>query len=71
MEVKMTLGNRIFNSKVKSYNVKGKEAWLGYLVGPAGALLLNAILGSYLNQFYLDVAGLGYLWGGLFLGLLQ
>lgn len=69
MEVKMTLGNRIFNSKVKSYNVKGKEAWLGYLVGPAGALLLNAILGSYLNQFYLDVAGLGYLWGGLFLGL--
>ncbi len=69
MEVKMTLGKRFFNSKVKSYNVKGKEAWLGYLVGPAGALLLNAILGSYLNQFYLDVAGLGYMWGGLFLGL--
>lgn len=69
MEVKMTLGKRFFNSKVKSYNVKGKEAWLGYLVGPAGALLLNAILGSYLNQFYLDVAGLGYIWGGLFLGL--
>ena len=69
MEVKMTLGKRFFNSKVKSYNVKGKEAWLGYLIGPAGALLLNAILGSYLNQYYLDVAGLGYLWGGLFLGL--
>lgn len=31
---------------------------LGYLMGPLGALLLNATLTSYLNLFYTDVLGL-------------
>ena len=31
------------------------EKWLGYLLGPAGALLLNAVLATYLNVYYTDV----------------
>ena len=60
---------RLFNSKVHSKNVEGKEKWLGYLIGPAGALLLNAVLATYLNIFYTDVLGLTTIWGGLFLVL--
>lgn len=63
----MVLGNRIFDSRIKSKNITGKEKWLGYLLGPCGALLLNALFASYLNQYYQDVLGLGGLLGGLFL----
>lgn len=63
------LENRIFDSRVKSKNVTGKEKWLGYLLGPCGALLLNATLNIYLNQYYVDVLGLGALFGGLFIAL--
>ncbi len=54
-------------SRVKSAEVTKREKWLGYLVGPAGALLLNAVLASYLNVYYTDVLGLAHLWGGAFL----
>ena len=54
---------RFFNSRVHSKNVEGKEKWLGYLLGPAGALLLNAVLATYLNIYYTDVLKLT----GLFL----
>ncbi len=54
-------------SRVKSAEVTKREKWLGYLVGPAGALLLNAVLASYLNVYYTDVLGLASLWGGAFL----
>ena len=30
-----------------------KEKWIGYLIGPSGALLLNAVLASYLNIYYI------------------
>ena len=63
------LENRIFDSQVKSKNVTGKEKRLGYLLGPCGALLLNATLNIYLNQYYVDVLGLGALFGGLFIAL--
>ena len=63
------LNARIFNSRVHSKNVEGKEKWIGYLIGPAGALLLNAVLATYLNIFYTDVLGLSTVWGGLFLVL--
>jgi len=53
----------IFDSKIKSGNVTAKEKWFGYLLGPAGAMLLNAILATYLNIYYTDVLKLG----GLFL----
>ena len=61
------LSARIFNSKVHSKNVEGKEKWLGYLLGPSGALLLNAVLATYLNVYYTDVLKLTTVWGGLFL----
>ena len=54
-------------SRVKSAEVTKSEKWLGYLLGPAGALLLNAVLATYLNVYYTDVLNLTPLWGGLFL----
>ena len=54
-------------SRVNSEKVTKREKWLGYLVGPAGALLLNAVLATYLNVYYTDVLNLTPLWGGLFL----
>lgn len=57
----------LFNSRVKSRNVTNSEKWFGYLIGPAGALLLNAVLSTYLNIYYTDVLNLTSLWGGLFL----
>ena len=63
------LEKRIFNSQVKSKNVTGKERWLGYLFGPIGALLLNAILATYLNIYYTDVLKLTVISGGLFLAI--
>ena len=54
-------------SLIRSPEVKAREKWLGYLVGPAGALLLNAVLATYLNVYYTDVLNLTPLWGGLFL----
>ena len=55
------------NSLIKSPTVTRKEKWIGYLVGPAGALLLNAVLATYLNVYYTDVLKLTTLWGGAFL----
>ena len=55
------------NSCVKSPDVQRSEKWLGYLLGPAGALLLNAVLGTYLNVYYTDVLKLTSVWGGAFL----
>ena len=56
-------------SAIRSPEVKAKEKWLGYLIGPAGALLLNAVLATYLNVYYTDVLNLTPLWGGLFLAI--
>ena len=61
------LEKRIFDSKVKTESVKAGEKWLGYLIGPAGALLLNAVLATYLNVYYTDVLNLTHIWGGIFL----
>lgn len=54
-------------SRIRSDDVTRPEKWLGYLLGPAGALLLNAVLASYLNVFYTDVLKLTTVWGGVFL----
>lgn len=56
-----------FESRVQTRDVSGRERWLGYLVGPMGALLLNAVLATYLNVYYTDVLGLTGFWGGAFL----
>ena len=59
----------VFNSRIRSDTVTGSEKWLGYLLGPAGALLLNAVLATYLNVYYTDVLKLTPLWNGLFLAV--
>ena len=58
---------KLFQSKIHTEDVKPAEKWLGYLLGPAGALLLNAVLATYLNVYYTDVLKLTGLWGGAFL----
>ncbi len=63
------LSSPIFSSRVRSDTVTKSEKWLGYLLGPAGALLLNAVLATYLNVYYTDVLNLTPLWGGLFLAI--
>ncbi len=62
---------RLPASAIKSPEVTAREKWLGYLLGPAGALLLNAVLATYLNVYYTDVLKLAdlKLWGGMFLVL--
>lgn len=61
------LDNTLLKSKVNAQDVTGAEKWLGYLLGPAGALLLNAVLATYLNVYYTDVLKLTTVWGGAFL----
>ena len=38
-------------SRIRTEHTSRKEKWLGYLAGPSGALLLNAVLATYLNVF--------------------
>ena len=59
--------NKLIQSKVHTSDVGKAEKWLGYLLGPTGALLLNAVLGTYLNVYYTDVLKLTKIWGGAFL----
>ncbi|AXK89941.1 glycoside/pentoside/hexuronide:cation symporter, GPH family [Nocardia farcinica] len=61
------LNRPIWDSRIRSAQVGQAEAWLGYLLGPSGALLLNAVLATYLNVYYTDVLGLTAVWGGTFL----
>jgi GPH family glycoside/pentoside/hexuronide:cation symporter len=63
------LDKEYFNSRITSARVQRSEKWLGYLVGPSGALLLNAVLASYLNVYYTDVLKLTHAWGGTFLAV--
>lgn len=66
----MTLFDKRFaKSRIVSEDVTGKERWFGYLIGPMGALLLNAVLATYLNVYYTDVLKLTTLWGGVFLAV--
>ncbi len=63
----MKLSGKGWNSRITDPQVKAKEQWVGYLLGPAGALLLNAVLATYLNVFYTDVLKMTNVWGGVFL----
>ena len=67
MSMKSLVERPVFHTKVRSEKVARSEKWLGYLLGPAGALLLNAVLATYLNVYYTDVLKLGSIWGGAFL----
>ena len=67
---KSWLDSKFFDSRIKSPNVTATEKWIGFLLGPTGALLVNAILGGgFLNIFYTDVIGIGNLWKGMFLAV--
>jgi len=68
MQIKI-MDKAYLNSRITSENVQRKEKWLGYLAGPMGALLLNAVLASYLNVYYTDVLKLTHVWGGAFLAV--
>ncbi|MCM1188494.1 MAG: MFS transporter [bacterium] len=59
--------NKAMNSRIRSANVQASERIIGYFFGPAGVILLNGILATYLNVFYTDIIKVGGLWGGLFL----
>lgn len=61
------IADRLPVSRIQSQEVAKSEKWLGYLIGPSGALLLNAVLATYLNVFYTDVLKLTGVWGGAFL----
>ena len=67
MKTGRLLDRKVFQSRVHTAEVGRKEKWLGYLLGPAGALLLNAVLATYLNVYYTDVLKLTHIWGGAFL----
>lgn len=60
---------RGLSSRIHSKETTRGEKIFGYLLGPAGALLLNGILATYLNVFYTDVLNLTFVWGGAFLAL--
>lgn len=55
MKANKMFESKILGSRIHSKNVTNKEKWLGYLIGPCGALLLNAVLATYLNIYYTDV----------------
>ena len=67
MRMGTLLDHKAFQSRVRTEEVSRREKWLGYLLGPAGALLLNAVLATYLNVYYTDVLKLTHVWGGAFL----
>jgi len=50
---KNLLDSKFFDSRITSPNVTAKEKWIGFLIGPTGALLVNAILGGgFLNILF-------------------
>lgn len=65
--MKDMISQKLPESRVRSEAVTKSEKWLGYLLGPVGALLFNAVLATYLNVFYTDVLKLTGVWGGAFL----
>ncbi len=66
---KKFIDHKLFNSRIKTGEVLKREKWIGYLLGPSGALLLNAVLAIYLNVYYTDVLKLTHVWGGAFLAI--
>ncbi len=52
-----------------SGEISSVERYVGHLIGPLGYAFLNFFLGSYLNVYYTDICGLGYLWNGRFMSI--
>ena len=49
--------NPALKTRIKSSSVKIQEMAFGYLIAPFCAMISNAIFGSYLNRYYVDVQG--------------
>lgn len=65
------LSKSIFDTRIKTDEIKNSERWLGYFMGPAlVATVYAAVGGSYLNSFYTDVLHLSSFAGGMFLALM-
>ena len=65
------LDKPVFNSRIQTEDVKNKERWLGYFLGPALiATVYGAVGGSFLNSFYTDVLHMNAIAGGAFLALM-
>ncbi|MCM1104221.1 MAG: MFS transporter [Clostridium sp.] len=63
------LEKKFWNSKITTEDTTFKEKAFGYLLGPVGALLFNAIVNGYINVYYTDVLGLTAVAGGAFLAI--
>ncbi len=62
--------SKLLSTKVKTADVKlFPETALGYLVGPAFALMANSVVNTYLSQYWNRVLGLGT-WASTFTWLL-
>ncbi|MCM1428154.1 MAG: MFS transporter, partial [Eubacterium sp.] len=61
------LEKKFWNSRITTEDTTFKEKAFGYLLGPVGALLFNAIVNGYINVYYTDVLGLTAVAGGAFL----
>lgn len=55
------------DSKIHSANIQNKERWIGFFLGPAGVIVLNAIMAQYLNLYWSDVAKVTGIAGGAFI----
>lgn len=60
----------LLSTKVKTADVKlFPETALGYLIGPAFALIANGVVNTYLSQYWVKILGIGY-WCNIFTWLL-
>ena len=68
--LKKTVEQPIFNTRIKSDEVKISEIALGYFLAPFCAMLANSIFGAYLTRYYADVLGWTKFGAGAFAALL-
>lgn len=54
---KNKFNSSFWDSKTTSANVKSKERWLGYVLGPFGIMMVQSVVNSYFNQYLTDVLG--------------
>lgn len=56
-------------SRIKTEYVSFAEKWIGFMLGPSGAMLITSITGSYMNVYFTDVLNISGIWNGMFLGI--
>jgi GPH family glycoside/pentoside/hexuronide:cation symporter len=55
MEKEKFIDKPVFNTRIKSANVKFTEMLLGFLIGPMGGGITSALFSSFLNKYWTDV----------------